>query len=234
MSVGGQTTTALLCDPLPSPSCTHIGRCCIKEMPSPPFRVHRSHLARQQAGQFACAGGRLSRVCPLQEGDQPAQGASRLAHNPRRKGSYAPCALRCLDLNALMRNRREKNKAPVKSLSWGSACRCFQAGKVHLANPASQTPANPSCLANPSVGEQCGPPRASLCPAHVRQGKHSSLSEARCLQTVSPLFFNASQTKNTHITWASSKAKSSWGQIKFSWTASQLNSQWGYVQPAAA
>jgi len=57
MAVGGQTNSALR-DSLSSPSCTHIGQHCIKEMSSPPFRVHQSCLAREQGGQFACAGGK--------------------------------------------------------------------------------------------------------------------------------------------------------------------------------
>lgn len=38
-------------------------------------------------------------------------------HTALGKGSYAPCALRGLDLSILMRNRRDKNETSVENLS---------------------------------------------------------------------------------------------------------------------
>lgn len=54
---------------------------------------------------------------PLQKDLHPAQGVSRLAHSPGQMGSYAQCALRGLDLRALMRNRTDKNETGVENLS---------------------------------------------------------------------------------------------------------------------
>lgn len=195
--------------------------------------VRKSHLAWQQGSWFACTGGEAewdlpSAICPLH---QAAQGVGWLAYNTRQKGSYVPCASRCLDLRAFMRNRRGKNKAPVESLSWGSAGCCFQAGNVWLANPANQTPGNPSCLADPSEGGRCSPPWASLCPVRVHQGKHSSLSGACHLQMVSLLVFNESKPKNTQKPHNLSHLQS---KVFLRPDRIQLNRQWGWVQPAAA
>lgn len=122
--------------------------------------------------------------------------------------------MRCLDLRASMRNRRQKNRTPVEKPVPGECLLLRPGCKYSPCQPCKPNPVNPS------VEEQWSPLQASLCLVHVHQCKHIVRS---LLLAISLLFFNESKQKKTphrnQITWATFKAKSSWGQSDFSWTA---------------
>lgn len=124
------------------------------------------------------------------------------------------------------KQKGKKHEAAVESQSWGSAYHCFQAGNVHLANPTNQTPAKPSCLANPSVGEPWSPPWASLCLVPTCLGKHSLLSGACNLQTVSLLFFTSPKQK-PHTTQKPHNLSCLQSKVFLRPDRIQLNSPWG-------